>query len=142
MDRNITVMTRFDEGIECFHRGEFWEAHEKWEEVWRKLRDPYATYLKAFIQSAAVFHLIEKERDSAAERLAMRALELFSGAEAHFQLQGIQPAFFAPELEDTLLQVAACLKVGQVDREWFARLGRAQRIQWRNRENGLPFLAE
>ncbi|RYZ61066.1 MAG: DUF309 domain-containing protein [Proteobacteria bacterium] len=142
MDRNATVMTRFDEGIECFQKGDFWTAHEKWEEVWRKLKDPYATYIKALIQSAAVFHLLSLERDSAAERLALRSLELFSGAEAHFQLQGLQPIFFAPELEDTLLKIAASLKVGHIDREWFARLGRSQKFQWRTREHGLPLLAD
>ena len=41
-------------GIELFNRGEYWEAHEAWEEVWMPDRKgPDAAFYKGLIQIAA-----------------------------------------------------------------------------------------
>lgn len=44
-------------GIELFNAGEFWEAHEAWEEVWMPHRhEPGADFFKGIIQIAAGCH--------------------------------------------------------------------------------------
>jgi len=46
------------EGIELFHRGEFFAAHETWEEVWRSTTPEPKTLLQGLIQVAAALHQI------------------------------------------------------------------------------------
>ena len=46
----------FQEGIDLFNRGEFFEAHETWEEIWRS-NDPEPRELfQGLIQVAAALH--------------------------------------------------------------------------------------
>ncbi len=47
---------KFREGLERFNRGEYFEAHESWEEVWLKSPEPDKTFLQGIIQVAAAFH--------------------------------------------------------------------------------------
>ncbi len=47
---------KFQEGIGHFNRGEYFEAHESWEEVWLKAPEPEKTFLQGIIQIAAAFH--------------------------------------------------------------------------------------
>lgn len=44
------------EGIEQFHRGEFFAAHETWEEVWRSTTPEPRTLFQGLIQVAAALH--------------------------------------------------------------------------------------
>lgn len=44
------------EGVEQFHRGEFFAAHETWEEVWRSTTPEPRTLLQGLIQVAAALH--------------------------------------------------------------------------------------
>lgn len=44
------------EGIELFHRGELFAAHETWEKVWRSTTPEPKTLLQGLIQVAAALH--------------------------------------------------------------------------------------
>lgn len=44
------------EGIERFNAGEFWEAHEAWEDLWLEADTPRRAYFQGLIQVAAAFH--------------------------------------------------------------------------------------
>ena len=46
----------FQEGLDAFNSGHFYEAHEHWEEVWLKTPNPDKTFLQGLIQVAAAFH--------------------------------------------------------------------------------------
>lgn len=46
------------QGVDCFNRGEFFEAHEVWEEVWRSNVPEPRTLLQGLIQVAAGMHQI------------------------------------------------------------------------------------
>jgi predicted metal-dependent hydrolase len=46
----------FSEGLEAFNAGQFYEAHEIWEEVWLETPNPEKIFLKGLIQVAAAFH--------------------------------------------------------------------------------------
>ncbi len=45
-------------GIELFNRGEFFNCHDAWEELWLEVGPPRANFLKGLIQaSVALYHL-------------------------------------------------------------------------------------
>lgn len=75
-----TVWRRGDElarGIAHYEAGEYWNAHEAWESIWRVEDDPVRkTHVQGLIQVAAAWHkaLVMKDR-SAASRILRRALE-------------------------------------------------------------------
>ena len=44
------------EGLACYRRTEFFEAHEHWESVWLQLEEPEKSFLQALIQTTAALH--------------------------------------------------------------------------------------
>ncbi|NJN14237.1 MAG: DUF309 domain-containing protein [Planctomycetes bacterium] len=44
------------EGIRRFHEGEYWEAHESWEEIWLAEESSLRLYYQGLIQVTAAFH--------------------------------------------------------------------------------------
>ncbi len=71
----------FNRGIELFNAGNFWHAHEAWEQVWRRHHEDSRLFIQGLIQMAAAYHLmIEKRRYSGAIsnfNKALRNLRLF-----------------------------------------------------------------
>lgn len=63
-------------GAELFDRGEWWHAHEAWEDGWRAVTGQHRHYLKGLIQLAAANHHLARGNRSAARRL-------FDGAARH-----------------------------------------------------------
>jgi len=47
------------EGVRCYRRQEFWQAHEHWESVWLRLQEPEKAFLQSLIQIAAAFHHLQ-----------------------------------------------------------------------------------
>jgi len=47
---------QFDHGVAHFNAGEFFKAHEVWEELWLATAGPEKTLLQGLIQIAAAFH--------------------------------------------------------------------------------------
>ena len=43
-------------GAELFNRGQYWEAHEAWEELWLELEDEPKLFVQGLIQVAAAGH--------------------------------------------------------------------------------------
>lgn len=50
----------FEEGLRLFKNLLFWEAHEKWEELWRINK---SDFVKGIIQISAAFHKIYKQKN-------------------------------------------------------------------------------
>jgi hypothetical protein len=69
-------------GRDCFNRGEFYEAHEAWEEVWLVVDDPDWTWIQGLIQIATGFHKLNDGRRESAERSLRRGLERAEDAPA------------------------------------------------------------
>jgi hypothetical protein len=46
----------FRKGLAAFNSGQFYEAHEHWEEVWLETPNPEKMFLQGLIQIAAAFH--------------------------------------------------------------------------------------
>jgi len=52
----MTERDPFRRALEHFNSGEFFEAHEAWEELWLRETEPEKTFLQGLIQVAAAFH--------------------------------------------------------------------------------------
>jgi predicted metal-dependent hydrolase len=60
---------KFQRGISHFNTGEFFEAHEVWEEIWLEETEPEKTFLQGIIQIAAAFHHYCRENIDGTETL-------------------------------------------------------------------------
>jgi predicted metal-dependent hydrolase len=47
------------EGLACYERADFFDAHEHWESVWLALHEPEKSFLQALIQMTAAFHHLQ-----------------------------------------------------------------------------------
>jgi hypothetical protein len=69
----------FLRGIDLYHAGYLWEAHEQWETVWRASRDPVERdFLQGLVQIAAAAWKGRSGNGRGAAKLARRAREHFA----------------------------------------------------------------
>ena len=68
-------------GAEAFDRGEYFAAHEAWEDAWRLEQGDARTILQGLIQLAAAFHKLAGGNVNGALRLWRRGAERLRGAE-------------------------------------------------------------
>jgi uncharacterized protein len=66
---------KFRNGIILFNSGEFFKAHEIWEEIWLVAVEPEKTLLQGLIQLAAAFHHSSRGNRNGARSLATAALD-------------------------------------------------------------------
>ena len=64
----------FQRGLEAFNSAHFYDAHELWEEVWLKTRNPEKMFLQGLIQVAAAFHHYSRANRLGAHRLLQAGL--------------------------------------------------------------------
>lgn len=60
---------RLEQGRAAFNRGEFFEAHDLWEEAWRELEGAERVLVQGLIQIAAGLHHLQHGRRGPAARL-------------------------------------------------------------------------
>lgn len=66
--------TKFIQGLELFNKGEFYEAHEYFEAVWRETTEDSREFYRALIQLSGGFFRLTQERPAAARKFFARAL--------------------------------------------------------------------
>ena len=76
----------FERGLGAYCAGEFFEAHELWEELWRDEKDDdHKQFLQGLIQVAAAMHKIQAQRNpEPAGRLLQRAMVRLSVFPPHY----------------------------------------------------------
>jgi len=74
--------TRLAPGRAAFNRGEFFAAHELWEDVWRGLAGDERALAQGLIQIAAGLHHLQRGRPRPAARLLARGASKLSRAPA------------------------------------------------------------
>ena len=68
----------FLEGIRLFNAGEFFEAHETWEEIWNLTLDKRREqFYRAIIQSAVTLELLRRGRAVGVRQVFVSCLDLF-----------------------------------------------------------------
>jgi uncharacterized protein len=61
-------------GIELFNSRRFFDAHEAWEAVWLKAREPDKKFLQGLIQISAAFHHLSRNNHKGLESLLRAGL--------------------------------------------------------------------
>ncbi|MGA3294091.1 MAG: DUF309 domain-containing protein [Candidatus Acidiferrales bacterium] len=69
----------FQRGIAHFNAGEFFEAHEAWEELWLAVPGPEKAFLQGLIQLAAAFHHHGRGNPRGAKSLLVAGLAKLAG---------------------------------------------------------------
>ena len=88
MTDHTTGEDQFRKGVEQFNRGQFFEAHETWEEIWLAAPEPTRTFLQGIIQVAAAFHHFTRGNRAGAQSLLEAGLKKLVRFPATFR--GIQ----------------------------------------------------
>ncbi len=68
------IQRLMDDGRAAFNRGEHYEAHELWEEVWNVIDDPARTWVQGMIQVATGLHKLQRFRSDVCLTLIDKAL--------------------------------------------------------------------
>lgn len=69
----MTPEEKFRRGLELFNSGQFFLAHEIWEELWMEEPQPEKLFLQGLIQTAAAFHHYARGNCVGAESLLAAA---------------------------------------------------------------------
>jgi predicted metal-dependent hydrolase len=90
-------------GAELFNRGQHWEAHEAWEELWLALEDEPKLFVQGLIQVAAAGHkAFVQKQPTGCVKLLNAALEKLERAPPDYL--GVATADFIPALRRMLLE--------------------------------------
>ena len=73
------------EGLKCYQKQEFFEAHEFWEVVWLQCNEPQKTFLQALIQLTAAFHHLQRGNLAGATSLLRRSLKKLDAYPSEFE---------------------------------------------------------
>ena len=93
----------FQEGRDAFNRGEFFEAHEHWEDVWRELPIAERAGLQGLIQIAAGLHHLRESRPAPALKLLDKGL-------LKLRAPPFAPLLLALVNEDSLVALAGAIE--------------------------------
>jgi len=74
--------SQFERGIAHFNAGEFFEAHEVWEELWLRAPLQERPFLQGIIQIAAAFHHLQRGNERGARSLLAAGLAKVRGYSA------------------------------------------------------------
>jgi predicted metal-dependent hydrolase len=112
---------QLEPGRAAFNRGEYFLAHELWEEVWRKAGEAERrTCVQGLIQIAAGLHHLQKHRPAPAAGLLRRGLEKVSkcpkGSSAGLRIDLLagQVERLLVELDATRTEVMAVPDLSQI----------------------------
>lgn len=67
--KHETPNTKYEEGVAHFNRGEFFEAHEVWEDLWNECPAADRRFVQALIQAAVAIYHLERGNHGGASRL-------------------------------------------------------------------------
>ena len=90
-------------GAELFNRGQYWEAHEAWEELWLELEDEPKLFVQGLIQVAAAGHKAFAQRQPrGCVKLLTTALQKLERAPPDFL--GVETGGFIPAVRRMLVE--------------------------------------
>jgi predicted metal-dependent hydrolase len=97
----LTLAQYFDEGIDLFNEGKFFECHEAWEEVWKRSDGEEKLFYQGIIQAAvAILHAQRGNLTGAASLYSKASAKLDHLPPEHMELalgelRGALKEFFA-----------------------------------------------
>ena len=96
---------KVDAGRDAFNRGEYFAAHERWEEAWLQAAGPARTWLQGLVQLAAALHKLDGGRADLACSLLQKALAKL--ADAPDPLDGLSMTTLRADAASTLSHLRA-----------------------------------
>lgn len=106
------------EGLKCYRREQFFEAHEHWEAVWMRCEGAEKKFVQALIQITVAFHHLQRENVVGAASLLRRALK---------KLEAYPEAYGGVDVGTLKESVRGWLRALGVDGSWrgmgFPRIG-------------------
>lgn len=85
----------WQEGLRLFNEGQYFEAHDAWEEIWHRVSDKRREqFYRAIIQAAVTLELLRRGRAVGVRQVFVSSTELFEGLPQVFMGVDI-PAFIA-----------------------------------------------
>ncbi len=84
---------KFQEGLDHFNRGEYFSAHESWEEIWLHAPRREKPFLQGIIQLAAAFHHYQRSNGAGCKSLlaeGLRKLERCSASHGGLALEPLR----------------------------------------------------
>ena len=100
------------EGLRRYDAGEFFAAHEAWESVWLRSREPAKTFLQGLIQVAAAFHHLEHHNPLGTALLLQAALRRLERYPAHFG--GVSVTLLCDDIRERLQALEAGQRAPQL----------------------------
>jgi predicted metal-dependent hydrolase len=64
----------FDDGIKLFNDGEYFEAHEVWEELWRATDQPIRGFYQGLIHAAVGLHHLRRRNQAGARQQLSKSI--------------------------------------------------------------------
>ncbi len=68
------ITERFERGVREFNAGDFYAAHDTWEDVWMDVRGPERPFFQGMIQVAVGYYHLTCENYAGAEHLLSRGI--------------------------------------------------------------------
>ncbi len=78
MNDNEKIESLFQQGLNNFRSGEYFEAHESWEELWSDYYLPDRRFVQGLIQLSVSFVHLENNNLKGAKSLLNKCIEKFS----------------------------------------------------------------
>jgi uncharacterized protein len=67
--KHKTLNTKYEAGADLFNRGEYFDAHEVWEELWMDCPAAERRFVQALIQAAVAVYHFRRDNHAGAARL-------------------------------------------------------------------------
>jgi predicted metal-dependent hydrolase len=93
------------EGLRLYDAGEYFAAHEAWEDVWLRAQEPEKMFLQGLIQVTAAFHHLQRNNPQGTAQLLQAALGRLERYPARFI--GISVASLCDDIRECLRALEA-----------------------------------
>lgn len=94
----------FWKGVDLFNSGDFYDAHEEWEELWSEFNLPDRFFIQGLIQTTVSFYHLSTANLKGARNLMGRALDKLTrkgpdGGRWQSQQRGVETSIFIDSIE-------------------------------------------
>src|SRR3989304_1334200 len=102
-----------EEGIRSFNAGHYFEAHERWEDLWRQTHGPLRLFYQGLIQAAVGLHHLNRGNRHGAPAQIGKPLQ----KQEHNPSTMRRPTAFRSSAPEPVAKHPTCDTVGMVNRE-------------------------
>ena len=121
----------FQAGLEFFNQGEYFDAHEEWEELWSKFNLPDRVFVQGLIQATVSFYHLSTGNLKGARNLLTRAIDKLTkkGSDrGHWSThqRGTDALNFIEEVKECYSELFSINEPGEFDWNLIPKLNRVE----------------